>query len=64
MVNKWLNIIWDNEAKKALRNIYNYIKGRELIDIAKKVRNEIFSQTQSQNSVILLKKKKQSQLLF
>ena len=49
MVKKKVNIIWDNEAKKALRNIYNYIKGRESTGVAKKVRDAIFSQTQSLN---------------
>ncbi len=44
MVKKRLRIIWDNEAKKSLRNIYDYLKGRESIDIARKVRNEISSQ--------------------
>ncbi len=41
MVKKRMKIIWDDEAKKSLRNIYNYIKGRESIDVAKRVRNEI-----------------------
>lgn len=50
MVKKGMKIIWDDEAKKSLRNIYNYIKGRESIEVAKKVRNEIFSQAKSLNN--------------
>jgi plasmid stabilization system protein ParE len=49
MVKKKLKIIWDNEAKKSLRNIYNHIKSRESIEVAKKVRNEISSQAKSLN---------------
>jgi plasmid stabilization system protein ParE len=49
MVKKRMKIIWDDEAKKSLRNIYNYIKGRESIDVAKRVRNEISSQAKSLN---------------
>jgi len=49
MVKKGLKIIWDEEAKKSLRNIYNYIKGRESVEVAKKVRNEIVSQAKSLN---------------
>jgi plasmid stabilization system protein ParE len=49
MVKKKLKIIWDNEAKKSLRNIYNYIKGRESVEVAKKVINEISSQAKSLN---------------
>jgi plasmid stabilization system protein ParE len=47
MVKRKLKIIWDNEAKKSLQNIYNYIKGRESIEAAKKVRNKIFTQAKS-----------------
>lgn len=47
MVKRKLKIIWDNEAKKSLQNIYNYIKGRESIEVAKKVRNIIFTQAKS-----------------
>lgn len=47
MVKRKLKIIWDNEAKKSLQNIYNYIKGRESIEVAKKVRNKIFTQAKS-----------------
>ena len=41
MVKKNLRVIWDDEAKASLRNIYNYIKNRESVEQAKKVRNEI-----------------------
>ncbi len=41
MVKKKLRILLDDEAKNALRNIYNYIKKRESIERAKKVRDEI-----------------------
>ena len=49
MVKKKLKIIWDDEAKRSLRNIYNYIKSRESIEVARKIRNEIISQTKSLN---------------
>jgi plasmid stabilization system protein ParE len=49
MVKRKLKINWDNEAKKSLRNIYNYIKGRESVEVAKKVRNEISSQAKFLN---------------
>ena len=49
MVKKGMKIIWDDEANKSLRNIYNYIKGRESIEVAKKVRDEISSQAKSLN---------------
>jgi plasmid stabilization system protein ParE len=49
MVKKKLKIIWDDEAKRSLRNIYNYIKSRESAEVARKVRNEIISQTKSLN---------------
>lgn len=41
MVKKHYKIIWDDEAKASLRSVYNYIKKRESIEQAKKVRNEI-----------------------
>ncbi len=47
MVKKKLDIIWDDEAKKSLRSIYSYIKKRESIDVAKKVRNEIVARSKS-----------------
>ena len=47
MVKRKLKVIWDDEAKKSLRNIYNYIKGRESVEVAKRVRNEIFSRAKS-----------------
>ncbi|MEO9872337.1 type II toxin-antitoxin system RelE/ParE family toxin [Ekhidna sp.] len=50
MVKKKLKIIWDNEAKYSLRSIYNYIKKRESIERARKVRDEIVSGTKSLNN--------------
>lgn len=47
MVKKKLDIIWDDEAKKSLRSIYSYIKKRESIDVANKVRNEIVARSKS-----------------
>ena len=41
MVKKNYKVIWDDEAKASLRSIYNYIKKRESIDQARKVRDEI-----------------------
>lgn len=41
MVKKNYTVIWDDEAKASLRSIYNYIKKRESIDQARKVRDEI-----------------------
>lgn len=49
MVKKQLKIVWNNEAKYALRNIYNYIKKRESTERAKKVRNEIAESAKSLN---------------
>jgi plasmid stabilization system protein ParE len=49
MVKKKVGIIWDDEAKKSFRSIYNYIKKRESTEVAKKVRNEIVTQTKSLN---------------
>jgi plasmid stabilization system protein ParE len=42
---KGLKIIWDDEAKKSLRSIYEYIKTRESANAAKRVRNTIVKQT-------------------
>jgi plasmid stabilization system protein ParE len=47
MVRKKLLIIWDNEAKRSLRSIYDYLKTKESIPVAKKVRNEILMQSRS-----------------
>jgi len=47
MVKKKMKIIWDDEAKKALRKIYKYIKNRHSIEVARKVRNEISSKAKS-----------------
>lgn len=41
MVKKHYKVIWDDEAKASLRSIYNYIKKRESIEQARKVRDEI-----------------------
>ncbi|UII19595.1 type II toxin-antitoxin system RelE/ParE family toxin [Fulvivirga ligni] len=43
MNQKKLKIIWDDEAKFALRHIYKYLKKRESADVARKVRNKIVS---------------------
>jgi plasmid stabilization system protein ParE len=40
MVKKSLKVIWDNEAKKSLQKIYQYIKARESVAVAKRVVNE------------------------
>ena len=47
MVKKKMKIIWDDQAKKELRRIYDYIKGRQSIEVARKVRNEIVSQAKT-----------------
>lgn len=44
MVKGKLKIIWDDEAKVALRSIYDYIKYRESVGVATRVRNEIVKQ--------------------
>lgn len=44
MVKKKVKIVWDDEAKRSLRSIYNYIKNRESAYLAKKVRDEIAAQ--------------------
>lgn len=49
MVKKKLNIIWDDDAKYALKSIYNYIKKRESLDRARKVRNDIVESTKNLN---------------
>lgn len=41
MVKKQAKVIWNDEAKYALKNIYDYISKRESAAVAKKVRNEI-----------------------
>jgi plasmid stabilization system protein ParE len=50
LVKKKFKIIWDDEAKLALRGIYEYIKHRESIRVARKVRNEIIKQVQTLSS--------------
>lgn len=47
MVKNKLIVIWDNEAKEALKQIYNYIKNRQSEEVAKKVKDEIVSQTKN-----------------
>ncbi len=49
MVKKKLKIIWDDEAKYSLRSIYNYIKKRESVETAKKVRDKIADSAKSLN---------------
>ena len=41
MVKKNYKVIWEDDAKASLRRIYNYIKKKESVDQAIKVRNEI-----------------------
>ncbi len=41
MVKKNYKVIWEDDAKVSLHRIYNYIKKKESIDQAVKVRNEI-----------------------
>ena len=41
MVKQRFPVIWEDEAKNSLRRIYNYIKNRESVIQAKKVRNAI-----------------------
>lgn len=47
MVKGKLKVIWDNEAKEALKSIYNYIKNRQSVAVARKVRGEIVSQARA-----------------
>ncbi|EKB48915.1 type II toxin-antitoxin system RelE/ParE family toxin [Cecembia lonarensis] len=47
MVKRKVKVVWANEAKEALKQIYLYIKNRQSIDVAKKVRDEIVSQTKT-----------------
>ncbi|MEQ9286100.1 MAG: type II toxin-antitoxin system RelE/ParE family toxin [Cyclobacteriaceae bacterium] len=49
MVKKKLRIIWNDEAKNALKSIYNYIKREESADRAKKVRTEIVESARNLN---------------
>lgn len=44
MVKKITRILWDNEAKKSLHTIYQYIKHRESIGQAKRVRKKIIEE--------------------
>ncbi|MFO8001277.1 MAG: type II toxin-antitoxin system RelE/ParE family toxin [Marinilabilia sp.] len=41
MVKRHYQVIWDDEAKASLRKVYNYIKKRESVEQAMKVRDEI-----------------------
>lgn len=47
MVKKKMKIIWDDEAKKSLWHIYFYIKSREPVEVACKVRDKIITQTKT-----------------
>ena len=49
MVRKKLKIIWDDEAKYALKSIYRYIKKRESGERAKIVRDEIVTSVKNIN---------------
>jgi plasmid stabilization system protein ParE len=49
MVKRKLGIVWGDEAKDALKSIYKYIKKRESIEKAKKVRNEIVASAKDLN---------------
>lgn len=49
MVKGRLKIIWDNEAKQSLRHIFNYIKDKESLEVALKVREKIASSAKSLN---------------
>lgn len=42
---KHYKVIWDDEAKASLRSIYNYIKKKESVEQAKRVRDEIIELT-------------------
>ena len=49
MVKRKIEIIWDDEAKRSLRSIYENIKSRESVRVATKVRTEIIKQTKTIN---------------
>lgn len=49
MVKKKSKIIWDEEAKRSLRSIYDYLKNSESITVAKKVSTTIVKQTKTIN---------------
>lgn len=49
MVKKKLKVVWNDEAKYALKNIYDYIKQRESTERAKKVRKEITASAKNLN---------------
>jgi plasmid stabilization system protein ParE len=40
-------ILWDNEAKRSLRSIFDFIKKKESTSVAKKVRDGIIVKTKS-----------------
>ena len=44
-----IRIIWDDEAKLSLKSIYEYIRSRESVRVATKVRTEIIKQTKTIN---------------
>ena len=41
MVKQHYNVIWSDDAKASFRSVYNYIKKRESVEQARKVRDEI-----------------------
>lgn len=49
MVKKKSKIIWDDEAKRSLRSIYDYLKNKESITVAKTVTTKIIKQTKALN---------------
>ncbi len=49
MVKKKSKIIWDDEAKRSLRSIYDYLKNKESITVAKKVATTIVKETRTLN---------------
>lgn len=38
---KKIKVVWDDEAKKSLRSVYDHIKDRESVRVARRVRTEI-----------------------
>ena len=41
---KKIKVVWDDEAKKSLRSVYDHIKDRESVRVARRVRTEILKQ--------------------
>ena len=44
---KRIKVIWDDEAKKSLRSVYDHIKDRESVRVARRVRTEILNKVKS-----------------